>query len=53
MDPLSSEPGLVQFDADDGEQMWTETPKWKGKKPVNKDRFISYVGYHAAAKLIP
>lgn len=24
-------------------QMWVETPKGKGKKPVNKDRFISYV----------
>lgn len=24
-------------------QMWTETPKGKGKKPVNKDRFISSV----------
>jgi len=23
--------------------MWVETPKGKGKKPVNKDRFISYV----------
>jgi hypothetical protein len=22
-------------------QMWVETPKGKGKKPVNKDRFIS------------
>ncbi|WVO20765.1 small nuclear ribonucleoprotein Sm D2 [Cryptococcus decagattii] len=22
-------------------EMWTETPKGKGKKPVNKDRFIS------------
>jgi small nuclear ribonucleoprotein D2 len=22
-------------------QMWTEIPKGKGKKPVNKDRFIS------------
>ncbi|KAG2023298.1 pre-mRNA splicing factor [Coprinopsis cinerea AmutBmut pab1-1] len=22
-------------------QMWTETPKGKNKKPVNKDRFIS------------
>ncbi|KAJ3753288.1 hypothetical protein EV360DRAFT_97076 [Lentinula raphanica] len=27
---------------DDGlEQMWTEIPKGKNKKPVNKDRFIS------------
>jgi small nuclear ribonucleoprotein D2 len=24
-------------------QMWTETPKGKGKKPINKDRFISWV----------
>jgi len=22
-------------------QMWTEIPKGKGKKPINKDRFIS------------
>lgn len=22
-------------------EMWTELPKGKGKKPVNKDRFIS------------
>jgi small nuclear ribonucleoprotein D2 len=25
--------------------MWTETPKGKNKKPVNKDRFISWVGF--------
>lgn len=24
-----------------GLQMWTEMPKGKNKKPVNKDRFIS------------
>ena len=29
--------------------MWTETPKGKGKKPVNKDRFISYVTAHLSA----
>jgi len=27
-------------------QMWVETPKGKGKKPVNKDRFISYVFFY-------
>lgn len=26
--------------------MWTEVPKGKNKKPVNKDRFISYVALH-------
>lgn len=25
----------------DASQMWTEIPKGKNKKPVNKDRFIS------------
>ncbi|KAF8832489.1 hypothetical protein F5051DRAFT_435481 [Lentinula edodes] len=27
----------------DFEQMWTEIPKGKNKKPVNKDRFISKI----------
>lgn len=27
-------------------QMWTEVPKGKNKKPVNKDRFISYVALY-------
>jgi hypothetical protein len=26
--------------------MWTEVPKGKNKKPVNKDRFISYVSLY-------
>lgn len=42
-------------------QMWTEVPKGKNKKPVNKDRFISYVfpftrvhpiGYHGVGSLL-
>lgn len=26
---------------ENAKEMWTEIPKGKGKKPVNKDRFIS------------
>ena len=26
---------------ENAKEMWTEMPKGKGKKPVNKDRFLS------------
>lgn len=31
-------------------EMWTEVPKGKNKKPVNKDRFISKVRLHGLVR---
>lgn len=32
---------LTRYMLSSSVEMWTELPKGKGKKPVNKDRFIS------------
>lgn len=37
----------------DQKQMWTEQPKGKNKKPVNKDRFISKMFLRCVYMRIP